>query len=321
MPEKTFPENIYDILIIGGGPAGLTAGIYAARAGMKTLMTESLSVMGQATMTDLIENYPGIDQTGGFELVSRMKEQAKKFGLECRQDGVERISSRMEGDVKVWQASAGKETFEALTLVVATGASPGKLGVPGEEELCGKGVSYCATCDGAFFREKDIAVVGGGNTAIQEALFLTKFARKVTVIHRRDRLRAVKVLADKADANDKIEFIWSSVVEEILGSGKVENLRIKNVKTEEVSSLHCDGIFIFTGWKANTKFLEGLLKADESGLILVDENMSTSEGGIFACGDCCKRPLQQVITACGDGAIAAESARIYVEELKGIAYK
>ncbi len=315
------PESVYDIVIIGGGPAGLTAGIYAARADMKTVMIESLSVMGQLTITDEIENYPGVKKTDGFDLTSVMKDQAVSFGLTCLSGTVGGIDSRQDGEFTVWQVKYGEETVEALSVIIASGARPRKLGVPGEEKFSGKGVSYCATCDGAFFRDKDIMVVGGGNTAIQEALFLTRFAKKVLVIHRRDRLRATKIVQERAFASDKMDFIWDSVVEEITGTDKVKKVSVKNVKTGEKRELSADGIFIFAGWDPNTGFLGNAVELDEKGKISTDEAMGTPREGIFACGDCRRRPLNQVVTACADGAIAAQSAQLYVERLKGTAYE
>jgi len=321
MEENKFAENIYDIAIIGGGPAGLTAGLYASRARMKTILLESLSVIGQAQMTDVIENYPGIETIGGLELIEIMKKQAKAFGLSCEEGTVTKIFSREEKGTVIWQVETESGTHEALSVIVASGACPKKLEIPGEEELSGRGVSYCGTCDAAFFKDKDVMVVGGGNTAVEEAIFLTKFAKKVGIIHRRDRLRAVKILQEQVFSNDKIEFIWDSFLEEIEGTDKVEKVRVKNLKTGEYKEIPCDGVFIFAGWKPNTEFLEGLLELDKKRHITIDENMGTGQKGIFACGDCCKRPLHQVITACGDGAIAAQSAQHYVEELKGTAYE
>ncbi len=321
MEEKKFAENIYDILIIGGGPAGLTAGLYASRARKKTVLLESLSVMGQAQMTDVIENYPGIERTGGFELIENMKKQARAFGLSCEGGTVTNIFSREEKGTVIWQAETDSGTREALSLIVASGACPKKLEIPGEEEFSGRGVSYCGTCDAAFFRDKDVVVVGGGNTAVEEAIFLTKFAKKVMIIHRRDRLRAVKILQEQVFSNDKIEFVWNSFLEEIIGTDKVEKVRTKNVKTGKDKEILCDGVFIFAGWKPNTGFLGEVLALDEKRHIVIDDNMGTGRKGLFACGDCCRRPLHQIITACGDGAIAAQSAQHYVEGLKGTAYE
>jgi len=313
--------KIYDIIIIGGGPAGLTAGLYASRARMDALLVESFAVMGQATMTEFIENYPGVEKATGFDLISTFKKQAQSFGLICTSGTVKNIFSRKEGDATVWQIEDENGIHQSYSIIIASGASSQKLGVPGENEFLGRGVSYCATCDGAFFREKDIVVVGGGDTAVEEALFLTKFGKKVTIVHRRDRLRAAKILQERAFANEKIEFAWDSVVAEIAGKGKVEKVVLKNVKTDKLEELPCDGVFVFVGWNPNTGFAEGTLDRSENGGVIVDTSMKTSQAGVFSCGDCCAKILHQVVTACGDGAVAAYSAQQYVDELKGVAYK
>ncbi|MGB2599522.1 MAG: thioredoxin-disulfide reductase [Candidatus Omnitrophota bacterium] len=318
---KKTPEDVYDTIIIGGGPAGLTAGLYAARARMNVLLIESLSVMGQATMTDMIENYPGVEKASGIELIDTFKKQAVSFGLSTGTGTVKSLSLSEKEGFPVWSVEDENGMREALSVIVATGAIPKKLEVPGEEEFLGKGISYCATCDAAFFREKDIVVVGGGDTAVEEALFLTRFGKKVTLIHRRDRLRAAKILQEKALSSEKMEFVWDTVVKEIAGSDKIEKVKLENVKTGEASELSCDGVFIFAGWRPNTDFLNGILKLSEKNCIVVDQEMKTSEKGVFACGDCCHKALHQVVTACGDGAIAANSAQQYVDELKGIAYR
>ncbi|MGB3082996.1 MAG: thioredoxin-disulfide reductase [Candidatus Omnitrophota bacterium] len=318
---KKTPEDVYDTIIIGGGPAGLTAGLYAARARMNVLLIESLSVMGQATMTDMIENYPGVEKASGIELIDTFKKQAVSFGLSTGTGTVKSLSLSEKEGFPVWSVEDENGTREALSVIVATGAIPKKLEVPGEEEFLGKGISYCATCDAAFFRENDIVVVGGGDTAVEEALFLTRFGKKVTLIHRRDRLRAAKILQEKALSSEKMEFVWDTVVKEIAGSDKIEKVKLENVKTGEASELSCDGVFIFAGWRPNTDFLNGILKLSEKNCIVVDQEMKTSEKGVFACGDCCHKALHQVVTACGDGAIAANSAQQYVDELKGIAYR
>ncbi len=314
-------RNMFDIAIIGGGPSGLTAGLYASRARMKVLLMESMSVMGQLTMTDEIENFPGVGSAKGYDLIAKMKEQAVSFGLDCRIGTVSALKHiSVDGkDEFVIETEDGIQE-KALSVIIASGARPRKLGVKGETEFTGKGVSYCATCDAAFFREKDIVVVGGGDTAIEEAIFLTKFGRKVTVIHRRDRLRAAKILQERAFANKKIEFEWESVVDEINGDDSVTSLSLKNIKTGGLKNFPCDGVFVFTGWTPNTDFADMNIEMDERGFIIVNASMNTSVEGIFAGGDCCDKPLKQVVTACGDGAVAAESARLYVEELKGVAY-
>jgi len=308
----------YDIIIVGGGPAGMTAGIYAARARMKTLLIESISVMGQAMMTEMIENYPGVREVSGFALLETVKTQARSFGLEIRQDTVVTVK-KLDG--MLWQIGSETARYKTETVIIATGARAKKLQVPGEEKFTGKGVSYCGTCDGAFFKEKQIAVIGGGDTAVEEALFLTKFGKQVTIIHRRDRLRAAKILQERAERHKKIKFIFDSIVEEIKGAGTVDKIVIKNVKTGKKQDLACDGVFIFAGWEANTGFLKNVVELSDKNGIITDEEMKTSARGIFAAGDCRKKSLHQVITACGDGAVAAYAAGQYVDEVKGVLYK
>jgi thioredoxin reductase (NADPH) len=271
-------------------------------------------------LTELVENYPGIESGSGIDIVSAFKKQVAALELECREGTVKSIRCGEEGGFPIWRVEDDKGEYKTLSVIIASGASPKKLEVPGEEEFLGRGVSYCATCDGAFFRDKDIIVVGGGDSAVEEALFLTRFGRKVTIVHRRDRLRAVKLLQERAFANEKLDFVWDSVVEEVKGADKVEKIALKNVKTDEKTEISCDGVFIFAGWQPNTGFLGDLVEM-ENGRIIVDNEMKTSQEGIFACGDCCKKILYQIVTACGDGATASFSARQYVEELEGIAYK
>ncbi|MCK5450419.1 MAG: thioredoxin-disulfide reductase [Candidatus Omnitrophica bacterium] len=314
-------DNVYDVVIIGAGPAGLTAGIYAARARMKTLIIESLVVMGQATMTEIIENYPGVEKVTGFDLVTTLKKQAEGFGAKCRMGTVVKISRTNSGKVSVWKIEDENGSVEALSVIAASGARPKKLKVPGEEKFLGRGVSYCATCDGAFFRDKDIVVIGGGDTVVEEAIFLTRFGKKVTIIHRRDRLRATKILQERAFANEKIDYVWGSVVDSIVGVDKVERVVVVNKDTGKKQEISCEGVFIFTGWRPNTDFSDGVVKKDEYGAILADKEMKTSAPGIFAGGDCCRKILHQVVTACGDGAVAAFSAQHYVEKIKGTEYK
>ncbi|MFH1394789.1 MAG: thioredoxin-disulfide reductase [Candidatus Omnitrophota bacterium] len=310
-------KEIYDIIIIGGGPAGLTAGIYASRARMKVLLLESYSVMGQATMTDMIENYPGVIKSSGFDLIDVFKKQAETFGLECRPGTVKNIFKH-DG---IWNIEDETGTYQTYSIIAATGACSKKLNVPGETEFIGKGVSYCATCDGAFFRDKDIIVIGGGDTAVEEALFLTKFGKKITIVHRRNALRAAKILQERAFDDKKIEFLWQSTIKTINGSKQVESVSVENLETGKIENVLCKGVFVFVGWQPNTKFLKETIKLDEKGGILTDDAMNTSEKGIFAAGDCRKKLLHQVVTACGDGAVAAYSAGQYVDELKGIVYK
>lgn len=321
MVEETVSNPPYDVVIIGGGPAGLTAGMYAARADLRTLAIEGGSTVSQITATDIIENYPGIPGgANGLELVERFKSQAVGFGLETAVGDVTAVTKTTFGGREGWEIVAGEQRYTALAVIVATGAAWRHLDVPGEERFIGRGVSFCATCDAPLFRNREVAVVGGGDTAIQEALYLSRFAKKVTVIHRRDRLRATAILQKRAFANEKIVFAWNTVVESIDGLDLLQWIRLKDVKTEEKRQLAVSGVFIFVGLTPNTAPFRGLVAVGEGGGIRVDANMQTSLSGIFACGDCTDKRLRQVVTACGDGATAAFSAQLYVEELKGVAY-
>ncbi|MDP2981002.1 MAG: thioredoxin-disulfide reductase [Candidatus Omnitrophota bacterium] len=302
----------YDVIIIGGGPAGLTAGIYASRARIKTLLIESFSVVCQVVMTDHIENYPGFpDGVNGFELIDKFKKQAEKFGTEFIAAEVKEIKEAKPG----WQIITEDKTYTASSIIIASGASPKRLDIPGEDKFRGKGVSYCGTCDGALFKNKEVVVVGGGDTALEEALFLTRFVKKAAVIHRRNALRGTKILQERVFADKKIEFVWDSVVTEITGAGRVASVKIKNVKTNAVTDFSCDGVFIFVGYTPNTGFLKGVVPLDEAGYIISDDNCLTSKPGIFAAGDCRKKLLRQVVTACGEGATAAFACQHYLEAI------
>jgi len=308
----------YDVVIVGGGPGGLTAGLYAARGALKTLILEKLLPGGQAATTYWIDNYPGFPEgVSGPQLMMSMKDQAIRFGLEIEMDEATDLEVNEEGFAVVGQN--GKYTAHAV--IVASGATVASLGVPGEEELRGKGVSYCATCDGAFFRDEELVVVGGGDSAIEEGIYLTKFAKKVHVVHRRDRLRATRAIQERAFKNERMDFIWDTVVEEILGDQMVEGVHLRNVKTGEVRELACKGVFVYVGNIPNSEFLKGKVETDEKGYITTGNEMATSQNGVFACGDVRKKALRQVVTACGEGATAAFSAEQFVEEKKGIAYK
>jgi thioredoxin reductase (NADPH) len=321
MAEQTVSNPPYDVVIVGGGPAGLTAGMYAARADLRTLAIEGGSTVSQITVTDLIENYPGIpDGIIGADLVDRLKKQAVQFGLKTASGDVTAVTKKRWGETDGWEIVAGDMRYGTLSVIIATGANWRRLGAAGEERFIGKGVSFCATCDGPFYRNREVAVVGGGDTAIQEALYLTRFAKKVTLIHRRDRLRATAILQKRAFANEKIAFAWNSVVESIEGLDLVQGIKLKDVKTGATRELAVNGVFIFVGLTPNTTPFRELVAADQGGYITVDANMQTSVPGIFACGDCIAKRLRQVVTACGDGATAAFSAQLYVEELKGVAY-
>ncbi len=304
--------EVYDLAIIGGGPAGLTAYLYAARARLNTVLIEKLSPGGQVLVTDFVENYPGFPEgLPGWELMEKFKAQVEKLGFNQVLDEV--VKLEIENNLKKLHLASGKHLL-ARTVIIATGATPHKLGVPGEKELTGKGVSYCATCDGPFFRDQIVAVVGGGNTAVQEAIFLTKFVRKVFLIHRRDQLRAQKILQERAFANEKIEFIWNSVVEEIIGKEKVEAVKIKNRKTGEEKILKVDGVFIFIGIRPQSEFVKDLLKLDERGFIVTDCEMRTEIPGVFAAGDVRSKACRQIVTAAGDGATAAYMAEHFLAQ-------
>lgn len=303
----------FDLVIIGGGPAGLTAGLYAARARLNVILIEQAACGGQVVISDWIENYPGFPQgLSGSDLVQKMTEQAKRFDLTVETNKV--ISLDLSEQVK--KIKLNDRVITTHTIIIATGALPQKLGVPGEDMFYGKGVSFCATCDGPFFRDSVVAAVGGGNTAVQESLFLTKFAKKVYVIHRRDELRATKILQERAFANKKIEFVWNSVVTAINGGlTNVEGITIKNVKTGDTKELSVDGCFIWVGIHPNTGFLGDSINLNEAGFVITDLNMETSAPGVFAAGDVRNTPLRQIATAVGDAAIAAFSAEQYIDEL------
>lgn len=302
---------IYDTIILGGGPAGLSAGLYAARSRMKTLLIERAKFGGQTATTDELENYPGsIEDCTGTSLSQRMRKQAEEFGTEFAKDEV--IEVQLEGDIKV--VKTRKATYEGKTIIIATGAYPRLGGFKNEIELRGRGVSYCATCDADFFTDLDIAVIGGGDSAITEAIYLAKFGETVTIIHRRDQLRAAKSLQEKAFKNPKIKFIWDSVVEEAKGEEILEGLVIKNVKTGELSELAVNGCFVFVGYLPISELFKGKINMNDRGDIITDEEMRTNIPGVFAAGDVREKSLRQVITAAADGAIAATNCEHYIEE-------
>jgi len=304
---------MYDVIIIGGGPAGLTAGLYTSRARLKSLLIEKGLPGGTVTITEWIENYPGFEEgVAGADLARKMEQQAAKFGLEISQGTVTRIS--FNGNIKKVILEDGQE-IESKSVILASGGHPRKLKIEGEDEFRGRGVSYCATCDGAFFKGAKIAVIGGGDSAVQEGLFLTKFAEVVYIVHRRDRLRAERILQDRVLSDPKIKLVWDSVPEKIEGDEKgATSLLVKNVKTGDLSSLEVEGVFIYVGFDPNTEFLAGTANLDENNYILTDENMATSAPGIFAAGDMRAKITRQIATAVGDGAIAAIAAEKYIEE-------
>lgn len=309
-------EHIYDVIIVGSGPAGLSAGLYAARARMKTLILERAKVGGQIVTTDEVANYPGsIEEATGPSLIARMEEQADSFGVERKKDSIKEVD--FSGKIKILKSE--KEEYRAKAVIIATGAAPRRIGCPGENDLIGKGVSYCATCDADFFQDLEVFVIGGGDAAIEEAMYLTRFARKVTIVHRRDELRAAKSIQEKAFKNPKIEIMWNSVVHEIKGDGMVESAVFKNTKTGELHEYFASeedgtfGIFVFVGFLPINDIFKDIITTNQSGYIITDDSMRTNIEGVFAAGDIREKPLRQVVTATADGAIAAVMAEKYIE--------
>lgn len=306
-------ELMFDTIILGSGPAGFSAAIYACRGALKAAIIDISMFGGQPSNYLELENYPGFSMIGGFELMEKFEEHADKFGVE--KFPMQEISKiDLVSETKSVETHEG--TFKAKTVIIATGAQAKKLGVPGEKEFIGRGVSYCAVCDGAFYKDKIVAVVGGGNAAVEEAMYLTKFAKKVYLLHRRDSLRADKIVQERAFKNEKIEFVWNVIPEEIVGQDLVEKIIVKNSKTAEVSEIKVDGVFPYIGYTPNVDKFNGQIRQTESGFIETDVTMQTSVEGVYAVGDVRNTPLRQVITAASDGAVAACTAVKYIEELE-----
>jgi thioredoxin reductase (NADPH) len=307
MPHKE------SLIIIGSGPAGLTAALYAARANLNPLVLTGQSLGGQIATTTEVENYPGFpEEVTGPELVERFRKQAERFGARIEWDEVQKVDLSRR---PFWLETYGDE-YEADAVIIATGASPRKLGVPGEEKFTGRGVSYCATCDGFFYNDKEVMVVGGGDSAIQEGLFLTKFASTVTIVHRRDELRAGPALAQRGFRNDKMKFLWDTVVTEIMGDGSVHSVQLKNVKTDQDSTQPVDGVFIYIGHYPNTRIFAGQLDLDEHGYILIDHNHMTSVPGVFAAGEVHDHIFRQMVVSAGYGSAAAIAAERYLAAME-----
>ncbi len=305
----------FDTVILGGGPAGLSAAIYASRGAISTAIVDVSMLGGQPSNYLELENYPGFPIVGGFDLMEKFEEHADKFGVhKFPMQEIEKID--LISNPKTILTKEAE--FRAKTVIIATGAQPMKLGVPGEKEFVGRGVSYCAVCDGAFYKDKIVAVVGGGNAAVEEAMYLTKFASKVYVIHRRNELRADKIVQERAFKNEKIEFIWDSVVKEIKGEDLVNTAVLENVKTKEITNLSVNGVFPYIGMVPNVDYISGQLEQNAGGFIVTDETMKTSIDGVYAVGDVRTTPLRQVITASADGAVGAVYAVKYLETLKDI---
>jgi len=304
---------MYDLIIVGAGPAGLTAALYAGRYRLRTLVLEKMGIGGQIIFSSTIENYPGFP--GGIsthELMDKFKQQVDDLGITIEIDEAQEIIPSFKLAVPIYNVKTKDKSYEAKSVIIATGAEPKRLNVEGEDRLIGRGISYCGTCDGPLFKNREILVVGAGDRAIEEAIFLTEYAKSVTLVHRRNVLRASKILEEKALSNPKIKFLLDSVVEQINGQLRVESVKIKNVKTGIESVLSCQGVFVFVGIVPNTALVKNLLNTDNLGFIITDKDFAASKPGIFSCGDCLKKSLYQVITACGEGASCAASVKRYL---------
>jgi thioredoxin reductase (NADPH) len=305
--------SLENVIIVGSGPAGLTAAIYTARANLRPLVFTGNEIGGQVSITNEVENYPGFPEgLTGPELVEKFQKQAERFGTRIEYTEV----TEVDFEVQPFRVKTYDNEYQAKAIIIATGASPRKLGVPGEVELTGRGVSYCATCDGFFFRDKEVAVVGGGDSALEEGVFLTKFANRVRIIHRRDELRAGYALQERAKRNQKIEFIWDTVVTEINGNGAVESLQVKNVRTGEASTLKADGVFIYIGHYPNSRLFKDKLDMDEHGYLIIDRNTRTSVRGVFAAGEIADPVFRQVVSSAGEGCKAAIQVERYLAALE-----
>ncbi len=314
-PNHADAADMFDVVIVGAGPAGLTAAIYASRSRLKTAVLDRNMAGGQIALTHLVENYPGFPEgISGFDLAQKMREQAEKFGAELREiEGVEQFRPEADGSYVVL---TDREEVRAATVILAPGVEARRSGVPGEAEFVGRGVSWCATCDGALYRDKTVAVIGGGNAAVEEGMFLTKFTDKVYLVHRRDELRATPIARERIFANPKVEFVWDSIPKRIDGTEMVEALEVENVKTGEPRALPVNGVFIYIGQIPNTEWLRGTVDLDESGYIVTDQLLQTNLPGVFASGDARANPLKQIAMAVGDGALAAVQAGHYVDDLR-----
>jgi thioredoxin reductase (NADPH) len=304
-------KKIYDVMVIGGGGAGLTAALYTSRANLSTILFEKLVSGGQIASTDLVENYPGFTEgVLGAEIAQKMEAQAVRYGTQIVYEEVKSLSKK--GDF--FEAASPEASYTARTVILAMGASFRTIGIPNEKELTGKGVSYCATCDGAFFKGKKVIAVGGGDSALQEGIFLTRFADRVTIVHRRDKLRASPILQERAKTNPKINFIWDVVVDKIEGEKKVEAVLLKNVKTGEIQKVPADGIFVFIGHDPNSGLAKGFVALDEKGYVAADASFATSVPGVFAAGEVRKGAVRQLVAACGEGCGAALAAQAFLDD-------
>ena len=317
MPEPINESgaDVLDVVIVGAGPAGLTAGIYCSRGRLRTVILERNMAGGQIALTDLVENYPGFPEgISGFDLATKMKDQAVKFGAEMRE--IEAVSELRKGADGCYVVVTDREEIRARAVILAPGVEPRRSGIPGEAEFIGRGVSWCATCDGALYRGRTVAVIGGGDSAVEEGMFLTKFADKVYLVHRRDELRAAPIAQERAFANPKFEFVWDSVPKRIDGDELVEALEVENVKTGEERTLPVNGVFMYIGQIPNTAWLKDTVKLTDLGHIVTDDLLRTELPGVFACGDARANPLKQIAMAIGEGALAAVQAERYIDDLE-----